>query len=353
MEKIPLEDFEFVIRELKQFVKENIETTEQAKHRHKNISEIMDSMEDGIIFLNNTYHIILANKSALKIFSIHKYRKNYTFIQLYRNQVVTKALRTLNSSEPKILDIIINKRTIRLTLNIFKNGYTIFTKDVTEKLNLEKFQNETITNVSHFLKTPITSIVGFSELVSKKMITDLDKIVEYNQKIYDSGQVLIKLIEDTIILESIEKEDKNDVEEIEITSIVGEVISIYHNQIEEKNIVINVKGNATIKINHMHILYLISNLIENAIKYNIVDGKINIEINKIDNIILTIEDTGIGIEKENLDIIFNRYYRVKNEIKGNGLGLSIVDSIAKIYNIDINIESELYIGSKFIVTFLN
>lgn len=345
-----LPEFSIIIRDLTELLETNVESIKQARHRQKNISQIMDQMQDGVVILNSTLNIIFINKKAGEIFNIAKPRRRHTFIQLYRNQQVTKALHRLKETNEAHVDIEYDKRTIRLELNLTEDGYIIFTKDVTEIRRVEQLQRDFSANVSHALKTPVTSIIGFAELINKGMITDPSKIIELSDKIYVNAQNLVTLIDDTMRLAYLESESVNKDETVEVKEIVQNSLDILSSKIEEKNIKVSLTGSGKANVKYAHMVELTTNLIENAIKYNNKNGSINIDIQQNnEKLTLVVADTGIGIQEEYQRRVLDRYYRVPSSIHGNGLGLSIVDTIVKLYGGFIKMDSKAGVGTTFTV----
>lgn len=218
---------------------------------------------------------------------------------------------------------------------------------------------EFVANMVHELKTPLTSIIGFIEFLKKGSEKD-EKTREYLYDIIDSeAQRLLRLIDDFLLLSQIEtKEYVKLSQKCNIKLELDTVLKILLPSIKSKNIdlYIDVDKDLYIYASSLRLQQLFSNLINNAIKYNIPNGKISIHaFSDKNHIIVSIKDTGIGIHPENIDKIFDRFYRVNteetSEIPGNGLGLSIVKDIVVSYNGDIKINSEVGHGSEFIVSF--
>ena len=237
-----------------------------------------------------------------------------------------------------------------------------FVKRVTEE-NLEKEQREQIrrqfsANVSHELKTPLTSISGFAELLKNE---DLEKniVKDFANDIYKESQRLITLINDIIKLSRL---DENtipfDKERISLRKITQEVFGILRNAADKKNILLNLFGAQGEIYGVYHVIQeMIYNLCDNAIKYNINGGKIDVNIiENLDGIIrYSIKDTGIGISDKEKERIFERFYCVDKSrsklVGGTGLGLSIVKHAAIYHDAKIHVESELTKGAEFIIEF--
>jgi len=238
-----------------------------------------------------------------------------------------------------------------------------FTKRIAEE-NFEKLQREQLrqqftANVSHELKTPLTSISGFAEIL-KNGGTDENTVKDFSSSIYDESQRMITLVNDIIKLSKLdEKSLCLEKEEINLKVMCSEIIKVLESAAKAKNIEITLEGENGIIMGVYPVIYeMLYNLIDNAIKYNIFGGKIDISIKNQKNpskVIFAIKDTGIGIPQNEKERIFERFYRVdksrSKENGGTGLGLSIVKHAAKYHDAQILVESELNQGSKFTVIF--
>ncbi|MDY5831356.1 MAG: ATP-binding protein [Treponema sp.] len=245
-----------------------------------------------------------------------------------------------------------------------------FTKRIAEE-NFEKKQREEIrqqfsANVSHELKTPLTSISGFAEIL-KNGGTDEKTTVDFATTIYNESQRMISLVNDIIKLSKLdEKSICQEKEEISLKKITEEIFNILSSTAKQKNIKLNLKGDSgTIFGVHSVIYEMIYNLVDNAIKYNKPDGSVDVQIEteyaesngkKIPKeVLISVKDSGIGIPKGETERIFERFYRVdKSRSKdsgGTGLGLSIVKHGAKYHNAQVYVSSEEGKGSTFSIVF--
>jgi len=212
-----------------------------------------------------------------------------------------------------------------------------------------------VANVSHELKTPLTSIKGFSETL--KYVEDKKNREKFLQIINDEADRLTRLINDILVLSNIEKQKQELIkEEINLNELIEKVYCLVKKSAEDKNIKINIVGEKVSVLigNKDKYNQMIINLIDNAIKYTEPNGEINIGTKQDkDNIIFWVEDTGVGISKEHLDRIFERFYRVDKARSraegGTGLGLAIVKHIVLGINGKIEVKSEPKKGTKFIV----
>lgn len=266
---------------------------------------------------------------------------------------VTKELNKINLDNPE-------------TSNVFQE-IKPFTKKLAEE-NIEKAQQEALrqqftANVSHELKTPLTSISGFAEILKncvKDDIVDKKTIIDFSSSIYDECQRMITLVSDIIKLSKLdEKSIFQEKEELSLMEIATNVVKSVKGIADKRNIKIDLSGDSGNIVGVYSVIYeMIFNLCDNAIKYNKDNGKVTIKIKtnkdtkKVD---FSVEDTGIGFSGQDKERIFERFYRIdKSRSKasgGTGLGLSIVKHGAKYHNADVYVESEPNVGSKFIISF--
>ncbi len=216
----------------------------------------------------------------------------------------------------------------------------------------EKYRRDFTANVSHELKTPLTSINGFAEMLATGKISKEDTI-KFANIIHKEGLRLLELIDSIINLTRIESESEDKkLETINVSHIAREVISNLSIKAENKNVHIDFVGeNTSILGNRRMIKDLLYNLIDNAIKYNKTNGKVKVTIEKKDcNCIITVKDSGIGIPTEEQDKVFERFYMVdksrSKKLGGSGLGLSIVKHIVRYHNGQINLKSQLGKGTE-------
>lgn len=238
-----------------------------------------------------------------------------------------------------------------------------FTKRIAEE-NFEKSQREELrqqftANVSHELKTPLTSISGFAELL-KAGGTNEATTKDFATSIYDESQRMITLVNDIIKLSKLdEKSISLEKEAISLREVCREVMNILYASAKSKNVSINLSGDSGLINGVQPVIYeMVYNLVDNAIKYNTEGGNVEINIRNMlesKRVIFTVKDTGIGIPPAEKERIFERFYRIdKSRSKqngGTGLGLSIVKHAAKYHDASIIVNSEVGKGSTFTVIF--
>lgn len=244
-----------------------------------------------------------------------------------------------------------------------------FTKRIAEE-NYEKIQREELrkqftANVSHELKTPLTSISGFAEIL-KNGGTDEKTTKDFAGTIYEESQRMISLVNDIIKLSKLdEKSISLEKEPIELLGLSKEIAKILSASAKAKNVKLDVHGDSGKIMGVQPVIYeMIYNLIDNAIKYNVQNGTVEVTVKEENpekghtfgnKTVISVRDTGIGIPKNEQDRVFERFYHIdksrSKELGGTGLGLSIVKHAAKFHDAAINLSSKEGEGSTFTITF--
>lgn len=225
------------------------------------------------------------------------------------------------------------------------------------KEEVAKMRKEFSANVSHELKTPLTSISGYAEIMKSGLVKQED-IPRFSEKIYNEASRMIALIEDIIQLSKLdEKEIKTEKEEVDLYELTYEICNRLAYQAEKRQIQLEITGEHVCYHGVRHILQeMIYNICDNAIKYNVENGTVKVWVgNTLEGAKVIVEDTGIGIPENHLERIFERFYRVdkshSKETGGTGLGLSIVKHGAIFHNVEIRVESTVGKGTKMELLF--
>lgn len=330
--------------------------------KQNRLESIVKSMESGVIAVDLSGNIIIINPYAKRIFGIKDDitgEKIYDYIKdfdinyfLNEEEEIAKEIKILHPVERELK---IKKAFILSGRE--KIGKVIAVQDISDIKRLENMRSQFVANVTHELKTPLTSIKGFAETL--KYVEDEKTREKFLDIIDNEAERLSRLISDILVLSKIESSTTTDDEDFMPYIVIDEVISIVKNMAESKNILLIVeKSEKDIKLHgdKDKFLQLVLNLVENGIKYSNEGSTVKVRsFIKKGDYILEVEDNGIGIPKEDMPRIFERFYRVDKSRKGGGtgLGLAIVKHIVKIFNGEISIESELNKGSIFTVTIKN
>lgn len=324
--------------------------------KQNRLESILKSMQSGVIAVDNNEEIITINPYAKRIFGI---TRDVTGEKL-KNCIEDKNVYDIFENDDENEVEVKVKKPMRRFLKIKKataiNGYkqigrVIAIQDITEMKRLENIRSQFVANVSHELKTPLTSIKGFAETL--RYVDDEETKNNFLDIIDKESERLTRLINDILVLSNLESNNVEKLEEFMPDDIVSEVINILQNQAIKKSINLTFKSNSKSYIlgQRDKFFQVALNIIENGIKYSNEGDSVTVtSYNEDENYILKVKDTGIGIPEEDLPRIFERFYRVDKARKsgGTGLGLAIVKHIVKSFGGDIEVKSELNKGSEFI-----
>lgn len=324
--------------------------------KQNRLESILKSMQSGVIAVDNNEEIITINPYAKRIFGI---TRDVTGEKL-KNCIEDKNVYDIFENDDENEVEVKIKKPMRRFLKIKKataiNGYkqigkVIAIQDITEMKRLENIRSQFVANVSHELKTPLTSIKGFAETL--RYVDDEETKNNFLDIIDKESERLTRLINDILVLSNLESNNVEKLEEFMPDDIVREVINILQNQAIKKSINLTFKSNSKSYIlgQRDKFFQVALNIIENGIKYSNEGDSVTVtSYNEDENYILKVKDTGIGIPEEDLPRIFERFYRVDKARKsgGTGLGLAIVKHIVKSFGGNIEVKSELNKGSEFI-----
>lgn len=323
---------------------------------------IIDNLNQGFILLDDELNTILINKIAKKLLAYNN-EKNYLYYirSLQIQNAINNTLKEHKAHEEQIIQD--NKAFIYQISPLQyqengknKNGVSILFYDVTDQYQLQKAKQDFFANASHELKSPLTTIIGYQQMISEGIIDTNEEIIDASKRTLHEAKRMNQMVIDMLELSSLESEKIINNEVNNLKEVTQNIINSYTLKLEDKHINLSTSlSDLNVKIPQKDLIHLISNLIDNAIKYNIEKGKIDININKDDNSFI-IEDTGIGISKANQERVFERFYQVdKNRAsdQGTGLGLSIVKHICLKYNIKLKLDSKLNKGTSITLVFPN
>ncbi len=341
---------------------------EKVKLESRKTALIIDSLNEGLMIMDGKEDVLLINTAAKKIFGITGEAANENILHYVRRpDVVSKLERSLKKKKNMQFEMHSEEtgRTYRFYTSIAdepafldgKGGYAmlVLISDVTDIELSERVRRDFAANVSHELKTPLTSINGFAQLVANGMAADAESVKAYAKRISEESDRLMGLINDTLMLSELEQISiEEPMEEVDIRETTEEVLRLMEDKIAERHLDVQVTGNAEMKANRNRIRELVMNLCDNAVKYNKDHGKIVIGLSEKDGYAaIEVQDTGIGIPENEINRIFERFYRAKNSggatVNGTGLGLAIVKHIAALYEGELTVESREGEGSRFTV----
>lgn len=333
----------------------------EAKQKQKEFKLITDNMREGLLVIDGNSDILTYNAAAEKLLDITD-ETSLAALKIYRSTQVIDAVDEAlkgNNSECQITQ---HSRQYSLIANpVFRDGEiigaVIVLLDITEKAQREQLRREFTANVSHELKTPLTSIYGFAELMKDGDMKKED-MEDFAKSIYDETKHLITLVGDIIKLSALDEKSRfYEKEKVDLYALACETAERLKVDAAKKHVTVNVEGEKAEYVGVRQILTdIIYNLCENAIKYNRENGSVNVSVKENENnIVLKVKDTGIGIPQEHQERVFERFYRVdkshSKEIGGTGLGLSIVKHGVMYHGGEISMESEPGKGTEITVTF--
>lgn len=327
--------------------------------KQNKLEAILESMESGVIAITAAGKVMLINPYAKSLFgigediigkNISNYIIDHDFLSFIRDVMDIDA-KEIKLFHPFEREIKVKKAPI-IGQRGSEIGIVISIQDITDIKRLENMRSQFVANVSHELKTPLTSIKGFSETL--RIVDDENTKNKFLDIIDKETDRLTLLIDDILILSNIENMNKLSNEKFNPNEVVEDVINMIKKEAAKKNISIDVekKFNGLLVGDKDKFYQVVLNLTTNSIKYSNENGNVKIFTNKSkDKFVLMVKDDGIGIPKEDLPRIFERFYIVDKSrtSKSTGLGLAIVKHIVKLFNGEIFVESEVGKGSKFTV----
>lgn len=361
LENDAYEEISPLLRRIARHQKEVTEREVVIEQRQSEFDTIISKIKEGMILLDNNCRIISINQAAQDILQTDQTCLGKDMLQIIRNLSLNnwleKGLQGRKQEGILQLDDSHYKVIVRPIQSEDKvTGLALLFFDVTEQLQAEQLRREFTANVSHELKTPLHLISGYSEMLASDVVAQKD-VPQFAEKIHSESQRMIQLVEDIIKLSHLDESEELAMEPINLYQISEEVLESLSAKANERHINLHLLGKpAYITGNHALIHSLIYNLCDNAIIYNRDKGDVTVGItSNEDKIVLTVQDTGVGIAKDEQERIFERFYRVdksrSKKLGGTGLGLSIVKHAVNQHHADIKVESQLGLGTKMTVTF--
>lgn len=354
------------IRTIERKNKDIKEYIERLETKERTVSEILRNMNEGLVLIDPELKVIQLNEAAIKLFkaSMQANYMDMDIVRLTRSQEVSDKLKELvKTHKASSFELMVDEDSLKIYLSPIESGSALtgiimLVLDVNDEKKAEKLRREFSANVSHELKSPLTSISGYAELIKNGMVKDED-IKKFSGIIFDEAGQMLRLIENIILISKLdEKPELKCEEEVSIKETIDEILDLYKGKIDAKNLSVECHIEEGLKKNVPlgMLSELYRNLISNAIKYNKDGGKIIITVEKRgDNIISKITDTGIGLEKNEIPRIFERFYMVdkgrNRNTNSTGLGLAIVKHIVEDMGGTIDVMSTLNKGTTFKIIF--
>ncbi|MDY3005400.1 ATP-binding protein [Anaerococcus porci] len=351
---------EFLLKEKNKI--ENLEAqNESLLSKIMNIEKITSNMEEGFIYFDKNGKIIIINDQAKNLLGVGDDVKIDNLIDNDDYKLTLRQTKLLKKG--KDIDLDLDEISVKLFIDpiVYEDidSYIILIIDDSKNKKAEVMRREFTANVTHELKSPLTSINGYAELIATGLAKN-DDVKKFGKIINEEGNRLLNIIDDILKLSKLDEENlEEDRTIINVKDIADKVVIKFKRISDKKNIeVINEINDICIRTHESLFTDLITNIYENAIKYNKVNGKIFLKY-QVDkrNTNLIIEDTGIGIKKEDTKRIFERFYVADKQrtrtLKSTGLGLSIVKHICNYLNYNIKVESKYGYGTRFVISIPN
>ena len=333
----------------------------EAKQKQEEFKLITENMSEGLLIIDKDFNILSYNQAAKTLLDVDD-AENKSVLSFNRSRGFRNTIETALSGERAENDITHDENTYNLIANpVYENekiiGAVIVIIDITESVKREQLRQEFTSNVSHELKTPLTSISGFAEMLKSGDTPD-ETVIDFSTSIYDEAQRLITLVSDIMkISELDEGAVPFEKENVDIYELSKDIVKRLTPIADKRNITINIIGDTAKVYGARKILdEMIYNLCDNSIKYNKENGTVDVIINQANNkTSVTVRDTGIGIPQNEQNRVFERFYRVDKShsklVGGTGLGLAIVKHGAAYHDAEVSLESTEGKGTSVTITF--
>lgn len=337
------------------------------QRRADEFDQISRSMSEGLMVLDVDGNIVSINDAAMDMFDLERSCIGRSFLEVYRAHDFSAAVRKSLESGHEELRLGRNGRVIRFSMSRMVSsgtviGLVILAFDITERAEAEDMRREFSANVSHELKTPLQGIIGSAELIEMGMAQG-DDVKRFASNIRKEASRMVNLIEDIIGLSQLDEGVSSAKESIDLSLVVQSVVDELSACADERGVSLEVRSAGASDCKVLGVPRLIHemlyNLVDNAIKYNVQGGRVDVSVSHQDSlgagnsVVLEVSDTGIGIPKEHLPRVFERFYRVDKSHSrasgGTGLGLSIVKHVVMYHGGKVSVESKVGSGTKFTV----
>ena len=333
----------------------------RARRQQEQFRLITENMSEGLLVVDSQTNLLSCNSAALRLLGAEKQPENPSVLALNHAEAFRTVIRDALAGRHGEGRLEVGGRSLQLLANPAGQegeaaGAVILVMDTTEREQREALRREFSANVSHELKTPLTSISGFAELMKSGVVAQKD-VMDFSQSIYDEAQRLIHMVEDIIRLSELdETELHRETGPIDLCDFCRREVERMRPEADRRGVTLSLQGEAaTVQGNAQILGELVYNLLDNAIKYNKPQGSVTVTVTPGKRVRLRVEDTGIGIPKESQSRVFERFYRVdksrSDDVSGTGLGLSIVKHAAQFHRARVELQSTEGKGTAITVTF--
>ena len=351
-----LDEFVTMFNFMRKNIRENMKTLENEREKER---FILDSLQDGVILYDNDLSVISINRAGLKLLGGSDTGHSISVPELVRKPELISGAETAVAEDKTVsLEATVEGRILMVQIfPVSKSGIDamhgglMVVRDITEKRMSEQLKSDFFANAGHELKTPLTAISGFAELLENGLVPK-DKKDYYIGKILTEAKRMSTIISDILEISSLENKTViEEVTECRLSEICTAVKECLEPAAQAKNVTVNISGEGfSVRAAYKHIYELVENIVSNAVKYNKDGGKVDITLRNVGEIgCIYVQDNGIGIPKDSLSRVFERFYRVdkgRSTKEGStGLGLSIVKHIVNCYGGTVTLDSELGKGT--------
>lgn len=321
--------------------------------KQEELTIITNNMNEGLVLLNGQQNVLFINESAAKIFGFSaKEVIGRNILTVDRAQEVQDLLQKVSQAGKGEGLYEKDGHFYQLSgSSVNGSGSVILIYDVTEKMTAEKLRREFSANVSHELKTPLQSILGYAEIMKNGLVKDEDK-QRFLERIHTEAGNMIELIQNIMELSRLdENKTLDEFEDVDLLKLAQSVTLRLKHKAQTKGVTLNVSGSSACVCGVQSILSeVLYNLVDNSIKYNKDNGKVDVKVQDgSEDVTVSVSDTGIGIGAADRERVFERFYRAdkshSKEIGGTGLGLSIVKHGVLFHKGRVELESEPGVGT--------
>ena len=335
--------------------------------RKREYLSLLEYIDIGILVIDYKDRLTMSNELGKDFFDFDNEWKNQDYQNYIYNLDVRKLIEQVKlTKEDKKKQIVLKVDTVQkivevsaIYIPIDSKRYLIMLmlRDLTAQKEMEKKQLDFVGNLSHEIKTPITAITGFSETLLDGALDDKEVSKQFIEIIHDESTKLSNLVDDMITISRLNEHGNLNIELVNIFKLVKDTLQLFSHEIEKKrlNIRIEIDEELSLYCDKLKLKHIITNLIQNAIRYNLENGEIKIKVqnDKKNEWVFVISDTGIGISDEDKERIFERFYRVDKShsktVGGTGLGLAVVKESVDALSGRIKVKSQINKGTTFYV----
>jgi two-component system phosphate regulon sensor histidine kinase PhoR len=333
----------------------------QIAKRESGTQTIFSAMQDGLLVVDSGRRLILANETFRKLFALPAIPTGAPLLEVVRGPTLDRLIAdALRSGEPRRSELVVDQSQIELNAMPTRNeagettGAVILFHDITQLKQLDQIRSDFVANVSHELRTPLSILRGYIETLREHPKLSRQESARILEVMERHSERLGLLVEDLLTLAQLESDNSNlQWGKLQLSELFAGVMSVWKNKFAKKRLklIIDLPGDLpTIRADEARLREVLDNLLDNAVKYSPESGTIHLQAaRRDDQIVLSVTDNGIGIAREDLPRIFERFYRAdkarSRELGGTGLGLAIVKHIAQLHGGRVEAQSELGRGT--------